>query len=164
MIFSFLHHYYQDNIMIQVSCVFFTKYDVTSPPPSFPPIFLSTFCNMIFIDLLIWVQEDRISETGKEAEIRESTLFAHTCFLIKSMSQREEHIRDITVNLLTQLRDKFPQVEFFWQYCWLFINLFLYIILVYLKQLFCIYAGLVEFFLLWLPAIFCSKWLISCCC
>lgn len=103
--------------MIQVSCVFFTKYDVTSPPPSFPPIFLSTFCNMIFIDLLIWVQEDRISETGKEAEIRESTLFAHTCFLIKSMSQREEHIRDITVNLLTQLRDKFPQVEFFWQYC-----------------------------------------------
>jgi len=57
------------------------------------------------------VQEDRISESGKEAENRESALFAHACFLIKSMSQREEHIRDIAVNLLTQLRDRFPQVE-----------------------------------------------------
>jgi phosphatidylinositol 4-kinase len=27
------------------------------------------------------------------------------------MSQRDEHVRDISVNLLTQLRDKFPQVK-----------------------------------------------------
>lgn len=63
------------------------------------------------IDILIWVQEERTAETGKEAEIKESTLFAHACFLIKSMSQREEHLRDTAVNLLTQLRDKFPQVK-----------------------------------------------------
>ena len=56
-------------------------------------------------------QEDRISDTGNEAEVRDSTLFAHTCYLIKSMSQRDEHVRDIAVNLLTQLRDKFPQVK-----------------------------------------------------
>jgi phosphatidylinositol 4-kinase len=64
-------------------------------------------------DTLIWFQEDRITETGNEANVRESTLFSHACFLIKSMSQREEHIRDISVNLLTQLRDKFPQVVLF---------------------------------------------------
>ncbi|KAH9696024.1 phosphatidylinositol 4-kinase alpha 1 [Citrus sinensis] len=58
----------------------------------------------------IAVLEERTAETGKEAEIKESTLFAHACFLIKSMSQREEHLRDTAVNLLTQLRDKFPQV------------------------------------------------------
>lgn len=56
-------------------------------------------------------QEDRISETGNEAEVRDSTLYAHTCYLIKCMSQRDEHVRDISVNLLTQLRDKFPQVK-----------------------------------------------------
>ncbi|RVX12362.1 Phosphatidylinositol 4-kinase alpha 1 [Vitis vinifera] len=54
--------------------------------------------------------EDRISDTGNEAEIRESTLSAHACFLIKNMSQREEHIRDISVNLLSQLRERFLQV------------------------------------------------------
>ena len=27
------------------------------------------------------------------------------------MSQRDEHVRNISVNLLTQLRDKFPQVN-----------------------------------------------------
>ena len=59
---------------------------------------------------LVLIQEDRISDTGDEAEARDSTLFAHTSFLIKSMSRREEHIRDIAVNLLTQLRDRFPQV------------------------------------------------------
>lgn len=59
---------------------------------------------------LVLLQEDRISNTGDEAEARDSTLFAHTCFLIKSMSRREEHIRDIAVNLLIQFRDRFPQV------------------------------------------------------
>lgn len=58
------------------------------------------------------IQDERISETGIKAEDRESTLAAHACFLIKSMSQREEHIRDVAVNLLTQIRDKFPQVKF----------------------------------------------------
>ncbi|KAI3934357.1 hypothetical protein MKW92_039958 [Papaver armeniacum] len=38
-------------------------------------------------------------------------LSAHTCFLIKSMSQREEHLRDISVSLLSQLKDRFPQVN-----------------------------------------------------
>lgn len=56
-------------------------------------------------------QEDQTSETGDKADIRECTLTAHTCFLIKSMSQREEHIRDISVTLLTRLRDRFPQVK-----------------------------------------------------
>ena len=68
-------------------------------------------CAVMFI-AFIWFQEDRISETGKEAEVRESTLSAHSCFLIKSMSQREEHIRDVAVNLLTQIRDRFPQVNY----------------------------------------------------
>ncbi|CAJ1973096.1 unnamed protein product [Sphenostylis stenocarpa] len=54
--------------------------------------------------------EDQVSEIGHEAETRDSILTMHTCFLIKSLSQREDHIRDITENLLTQLRDKFPQV------------------------------------------------------
>ena len=60
---------------------------------------------------LIWLQEDRISETGLEADARDSALVVHTCFLIKSLSLREENIRDIAVNLLIQLRDKFPQVN-----------------------------------------------------
>lgn len=58
-----------------------------------------------------WLQEDRISETGNVGEIRVSTLSVHACFLIRSMSHREECIRDISVSLLTQLRDRFPQVK-----------------------------------------------------
>ncbi|KAL5722458.1 1-phosphatidylinositol 4-kinase [Ranunculus cassubicifolius] len=53
---------------------------------------------------------DRVCETGNEAERRELTLSAHACFLIKSMSERDEHIRDISASLLTQLKDRFPQV------------------------------------------------------
>ena len=55
-------------------------------------------------------QEERISEMGNEADTRDSTLSVHASFLIKAMSQREEHVRDISVTLLVQLRDKFPQV------------------------------------------------------
>ena len=69
---------------------------------------------MNLMKFLIFVQEDRITETGNEAVIRESTLFTHACFLINSMSQREEHIRDIAVNLLVQLKDRFPQVKLYW--------------------------------------------------
>ncbi|KAL4615716.1 hypothetical protein ACB092_07G146600 [Castanea dentata] len=76
-----------------------------------PAVFqcLTAIVHRAFETAVLWL-EDRISDTGDEAEVRDSTLVAHTCFLIKSMSRREEHIRDISVNLLTQLRDKFPQV------------------------------------------------------
>lgn len=65
---------------------------------------------MNVLDIFIWFQEDQITLTGNDASIRESTMYAHACFLIKSMSERDEHIRDISVNLLIQIRDKFPQV------------------------------------------------------
>ncbi|XP_010255687.1 PREDICTED: phosphatidylinositol 4-kinase alpha 1-like isoform X2 [Nelumbo nucifera] len=70
---------------------------------------LTAIVHRAFETAVSWL-EDRISETGNEAEIRESTLSAHACFLIKNMSQREEHIRDISVSLLIQLRDRFPQI------------------------------------------------------
>lgn len=57
------------------------------------------------------IQEERISDIGEEAEKRESILSAHACFLIKNLSQRDEHVRDITVNILTQLKERFPQVS-----------------------------------------------------
>lgn len=56
------------------------------------------------------MQNDRASETGQESEIRESALCIHASFLIKNLSQRDEHVRDISANLLNQLREKFPQV------------------------------------------------------
>ncbi|KAL5788548.1 hypothetical protein ACOSP7_005497 [Xanthoceras sorbifolium] len=89
------------------SCVF----EYLKTPNLMPAVFqcLTALVLRAFETAVSWL-EDRISETGSEAEIRESTLFAHVCFLIKSMSQREEHIRDTAVNLLNQLRDKFPQV------------------------------------------------------
>ncbi|KAK2665282.1 hypothetical protein Ddye_003856 [Dipteronia dyeriana] len=89
------------------SCVF----EYLKTPNLMPAVFqcLAAIVLRAFETAVSWM-EDRISETGHEAEIRESTLFAHVCFLIKSMSQREEHIRDTAVNLLNQLRDKFPQV------------------------------------------------------
>ncbi|KAE8692688.1 Phosphatidylinositol 4-kinase alpha 1 [Hibiscus syriacus] len=70
---------------------------------------LTAIVHRAFETAVFWL-EDRISETGNEAVIRESTLFAHACFLINSMSQREERIRNISVNLLIHLRDKFSQV------------------------------------------------------
>lgn len=45
-------------------------------------------------------------------DVKETTLAVHACFLIKSMSQRDEHIRDVSVKLLSLLRDRFPQVSF----------------------------------------------------
>ncbi|CAF2097915.1 phosphatidylinositol 4-kinase alpha 1 [Brassica rapa] len=70
---------------------------------------LTAIVHRSFETAVSWL-EDRISHTGKDALNRELTTYAHACFLIKSMSQRDEHVRDISVNLLTQLRDKFPQV------------------------------------------------------
>ncbi|KAJ6985494.1 hypothetical protein D5086_018456 [Populus alba] len=89
------------------SCVF----EYLKTPNLMPAVFqcLMAIVHRAFEAAVFWL-EDRITETGNEANVRESTLFSHACFLIKSMSQREEHIRDISVNLLTQLRDKFPQV------------------------------------------------------
>ncbi|KDP46231.1 hypothetical protein JCGZ_10071 [Jatropha curcas] len=89
------------------SCVF----EYLKTPNLMPAVFqcLTAIVHRAFEAAVHWL-EDQKSYTGNETESRESTLFAHTCFLIKSMSQREEHIRDIAVNLLTQLRDKFAQV------------------------------------------------------
>ncbi|CAH9056262.1 unnamed protein product [Cuscuta europaea] len=62
-----------------------------------------------FETVLDWL-DDRRSETGKVAETRESTLSVHACFLIKNLSQRDEHVRNISVNLLNQLKDRYPQI------------------------------------------------------
>ncbi|KAK8562792.1 hypothetical protein V6N13_018647 [Hibiscus sabdariffa] len=70
---------------------------------------LTAIVHRAFETAVSWL-EDRITETGNGAVIRDSTLFTHACFLINSMSQREEHIRNISVKLMVQLRDKFPQV------------------------------------------------------
>ncbi|KAF3435609.1 hypothetical protein FNV43_RR22700 [Rhamnella rubrinervis] len=89
------------------SCVF----EYLKSPNLMPAVFqcLMAIVHRAFETAVLWL-DDRISETGLKAEEREATLSAHACFLIKSMSQREEHIRDVAVNLLTQIRDKFPQV------------------------------------------------------
>ncbi|XP_031390031.1 phosphatidylinositol 4-kinase alpha 1 [Punica granatum] len=89
------------------SCVF----EYLKTPNLMPAVSqcLMAIVHRAFETAVLWL-EDRISETGHQAEMRDSTLCVHAAFLIKSMSQREESIRDIAVNLLTQLRDKFPQV------------------------------------------------------
>ncbi|CAL5377227.1 unnamed protein product [Camellia sinensis] len=70
---------------------------------------LTAIVHRAFETAVLWL-EDRTSGAGNEAKIRESTLYAHACFLINNMAQREDQIRDISVNLLTRLRDKFPQI------------------------------------------------------
>ncbi|CAH8301812.1 unnamed protein product [Eruca vesicaria subsp. sativa] len=70
---------------------------------------LTAIVHRAFQAAVSWL-EDRMSLTWKDDSIWESTINAHACFLIKNMSQRDEHIRDISVNLLNQIRDKFPQV------------------------------------------------------
>ncbi|KAK9114010.1 hypothetical protein Syun_020807 [Stephania yunnanensis] len=89
------------------SCVF----EYLKTPNLIPTVFqcLTAVVHRAFETAVSWL-EDRITETGSKAEIREATLSAHTCFLIKNLSQREEHIRDVSYNLLIQLKDKFPQV------------------------------------------------------
>ncbi|KAM7479286.1 hypothetical protein LguiA_027499 [Lonicera macranthoides] len=89
------------------SCVF----EYLKSPSLMPAVFqcLTAVVHQAFETASSWL-EDRISETGNVGEIRESTLSVHACFLIKSMSHREECIRDISVSLLTQLRDRFPQI------------------------------------------------------
>ncbi|CAL9779627.1 unnamed protein product [Musa acuminata subsp. burmannicoides] len=89
------------------SCVF--EYLLT--PNLMPAVFqcLTAIVHRAFEAAVSWLEE-KISDIGQEAEIRESVLSAHACYLIKNLSQRDEHVRDISVNLLTQLREKFPQV------------------------------------------------------
>ncbi|KAG5044697.1 hypothetical protein AAZV13_06G012100 [Glycine max] len=89
------------------TCVF----EYLKTPNLMPAVFqcLTAIVHRAFETALSWL-EDRVSEIGHEAETRDSILTMHTCFLIKSLSQREDHIRDIAENLLNQLRDKFPQV------------------------------------------------------
>lgn len=67
---------------------------------------------LLIYGVLFMFQEAQICETGDAAEVRESTLGVHACFFIKSLSLREEHIRDVSVNLLSQLKERFPQVKY----------------------------------------------------
>nr|XP_009769807.1 PREDICTED: phosphatidylinositol 4-kinase alpha 1-like isoform X2 [Nicotiana sylvestris] len=70
---------------------------------------LTAIVHSAFEKAVAW-PEDRMSETRSRADYKESTLTTHVSFLVKSVSQRNEHIRDISVNLLNQLRDRFPQI------------------------------------------------------
>ncbi|KOM42251.1 hypothetical protein LR48_Vigan04g244900 [Vigna angularis] len=89
------------------TCVF----EYLKTPNLMPAVFqcLTAIVHRAFETAVLWLEE-RLSEIGHDAETRDSVLTMHTCFLVKSLSQREDHIRDIAENLLTQLRDKFPQV------------------------------------------------------
>jgi PI4-kinase N-terminal region len=73
---------------------------------------LISYCRTVGNDSLIKIQEERVSDIGQEADEREAVLSCHTCFLIKNMAQRDEHVRNISVDLLFQLKEKFPQVSF----------------------------------------------------
>jgi phosphatidylinositol 4-kinase len=44
-------------------------------------------------------------------ETKQEILTAHTRFLIKYASHRDESVREIADSLLSQLRNKFPQVR-----------------------------------------------------
>ncbi|XP_023769663.1 phosphatidylinositol 4-kinase alpha 1 [Lactuca sativa] len=89
------------------SCVF----EYLKSPNLMPAVLqcLMAIVHRAFETALSWL-EAQICETGDAAEVRESTLAVHACFLIKSLSVREEHIRDVSVNLLSQLRERFPQI------------------------------------------------------
>uniref|UniRef100_A0A803LP33 1-phosphatidylinositol 4-kinase n=1 Tax=Chenopodium quinoa TaxID=63459 RepID=A0A803LP33_CHEQI len=89
------------------SCVF----EYLKTPNLAPAVFqcLTATVHKAFETAVSWLEE-RISDFGDKADIRDSTLSVHASFLIKAMSQREEHVRDISVNLLVQLRDRFPQI------------------------------------------------------
>jgi phosphatidylinositol 4-kinase A len=67
---------------------------------------------LLEVTVLFNIQEERVSDIGQEADEREAVLSCHACFLIKNMAQRDEHMRNISVDLLFQLKEKFPQVNF----------------------------------------------------
>ncbi|KAG9151394.1 hypothetical protein Leryth_025147, partial [Lithospermum erythrorhizon] len=89
------------------SCVF----EYLKSPNLMPAVSqcLTAIVHQAFETSMAWL-EDRLSETGFEADRREFALSVHACFLIRNLSQRDEHVRNTSVNLLTQLRDRFPQV------------------------------------------------------
>ncbi|XP_020580537.1 phosphatidylinositol 4-kinase alpha 1 isoform X2 [Phalaenopsis equestris] len=89
------------------SCVF----DYLLTPNLMPAVFqcLKAIVYSAADVAVAWLEE-RLCDTGKEADIVDHVLSAHCCFLIRSMSQRDENIRDISVNLLTQFKEKFQQV------------------------------------------------------
>nr|GMD90459.1 phosphatidylinositol 4-kinase alpha 1 [Ipomoea batatas] len=70
---------------------------------------LTAIVHRAFETALSWL-EDQTSDSGRASETRETTLSIHACFLIKNLTQRDEHVRDISVNLLNQFRDRFPQI------------------------------------------------------
>ncbi|KAF6153028.1 hypothetical protein GIB67_003933, partial [Kingdonia uniflora] len=70
---------------------------------------LTAIVNIAFETAVSWL-DDRILDNGDKADLREATLSAHACFLIKSMSEREEHIRENSEKLLNRLKDRFPQI------------------------------------------------------
>ncbi|XP_068668107.1 phosphatidylinositol 4-kinase alpha 1-like isoform X2 [Aristolochia californica] len=89
------------------SCVF----EYLKTPNLLPVVFqcLTAIVHRAFETAVEWLDE-RLSEIGNEAVIWDSILIAHACFLIKCISQREEHIRDLSVSVLNQLKHKYPQV------------------------------------------------------
>ncbi|CAH9124376.1 unnamed protein product [Cuscuta epithymum] len=89
------------------SCVF----EYLKSPNLMPAVSqcLVAIVHRAFETALGWL-EDQTSGTGQDSKTRETTLSIHACFLIKNLSQRDEHVRDISVNLLNQLRDRFPQI------------------------------------------------------
>ncbi|VFQ72155.1 unnamed protein product [Cuscuta campestris] len=89
------------------SCVF----EYLKSPNLMPAVSqcLTAIVHRAFETALGWLV-DRTSGAGYDSETRESTLSIHACFLIKNLSQRDEHVRDISLNLLNQLRDRFPQI------------------------------------------------------
>ncbi|PKA52366.1 Phosphatidylinositol 4-kinase alpha [Apostasia shenzhenica] len=94
-----------------LSCVF--EYLLT--PNLMPAVFqcLKAIVYSAFETAVAWLEE-KVSDFGKGADLVVQVLSAHSCFLIKNMSQRDENIRDISMNLLTQLKERFPQV--LWNY------------------------------------------------
>lgn len=88
-------------------CVF--KYLAT--PNLMPAVYqcLTAIVHRAFEAAVSWL-EDRISATGDEAEKREAIVSAHACFFIQNVSHRDEHVRDISISLLSQLRNRFPQI------------------------------------------------------
>ncbi|KAJ4791345.1 Phosphatidylinositol 4-kinase [Rhynchospora pubera] len=88
-------------------CVF--EYLLT--PNLMPAVFqcLTATVHRAFETAVAWMEE-RISDIGQEADEREAVLSCHACFLIKNMAQRDEHVRNIAVDLLFKLKEKFPQV------------------------------------------------------
>ncbi|CAH1425938.1 unnamed protein product [Lactuca virosa] len=89
------------------SCAF----EYLKSPNLAPAVFqcLMAIVHRAFETSLSWL-EDQVFETGYAMDVKEMTLAVHACFLIKSMSQRDEHIRDVSVKLLSLLRDRFPQI------------------------------------------------------